>query len=156
MKRIPELQKVKVLELITILIASSGIILTLIHGNLYDYFFDLFSIPGIMNFRLLYVSLLTYSALTLVIFSSLFFFHERNFMIRLYSYFQGWLFLAMAASSYELIDSMMNWNTTTIINQQFSEFPYTFYTKSVSVIFFGALFVFWLLEKDKKRLELEV
>ncbi len=156
MKRIPELQKVKVLELITVLAALSGIILTLIHGNLYDYFFNLFSIPGIMNFRLLYVSLLMYSALALVIFSSLFFFREKNSMIRLYSYFQGWLFLTMAASSYELIDGMMNWYTKTILNQQFSEFPYTFYTKSVSVIFFGALFGFWLLEKDKKRLELEV
>lgn len=152
MKRISELWKVKVLELITILAASSGIILTLIHGNLYDYFFNLFSIPGILNFRLLYVSLLTYSALALVVFSSLFFFPESSSRIKLYSYFQGWLFLAMAASSYELIDGIMNWSTQTILNQQFSEFPYTFSTKSASVIFFGALFVFWLLEKDKKRL----
>jgi hypothetical protein len=119
-KRIPKLQKVKVLELITALAALSGIIIALIHGNLYDYFFNLFSIPGILNFRLLYVSLLTYSALALVVFSSLFFFREKNSRIRLYSYFQGWLFLAMAASSYELIDAMMNWSTQTILTQHFS------------------------------------
>lgn len=153
MKRIPKLQKVRILELITALAALSGVIIALIHGNLYDYFFNLYSIPAILNVRLLYVSLLTYSALALVVFSSLFFFSEKNSRIRLYSYFQGWLFLAMAASSYELIDAMMNWLTRSILSQQFTEYPYTFYTKSVSVIFFGALFTFWLIEKDKKRLE---
>jgi hypothetical protein len=151
MKKLDELQKIKVLEIITIIASLVGITISLTHGNLYDYFFNLFSIKGIFNFRLLYLSLFFYSTLTFVVFVSLFFLDEKNPEIRFYSYVQGWLFITMAAASYEWINGMMNWSTQTILSNKFTEYPYNFLTKSESVIFFGALFVFWFLEKRKKK-----
>jgi CBS domain containing-hemolysin-like protein len=134
MKKPDELQRMKVLEIITIMASLLGIILVLVHGNIYDYFFNLFSIKGILNFRLLYASLFLYSVLAFVIFTCLFFVGEKNPKIGIYNYIQGWLFLAMSADSYEWFNA---------------EHPFTFTTKSASVIFFGALFGLWFLEKRK-------
>jgi signal transduction histidine kinase len=151
MKKLDELQRMKILEIITIIASLLGIILALVHGNIYDYFFNIGAIKNIVNFRMLYVSLFVYSTLAFVIFLSLFFFNEKNPEIRIYNYIQGWLFMAMAAASYEWFDSMLSWGLQTVISKQFTEIPYNFYTKSASVIFFGALFGFWLLEKKKKQ-----
>jgi hypothetical protein len=156
MKKLDELQRMKVLEIITIMASLLGIILALVHGNLYDYFFNLFSIKGIINFRLLYVSLLMYSVLVFIVFVSLFFFDEKNPKIRFYKYIQGWLFVTMAAASYEWFDGMMNWSTQTVLSKQFTEYPYNFSTKGASIVFFGALFVFWILEKKKKQENTEI
>jgi signal transduction histidine kinase len=151
MKKLDELQRMKVLEMITIIASLLGIVLTLVHGNLYDYFFNLFSIKDIMNFRMLYVSLFVYSTLALVVFVSLFFLDEKNPEIRFYSYVQGWLFLIMATFTYEWFSGMMNWGIQTILSNKFTEYPYNLHAKGASVIFFGALFVFWILEKKKKN-----
>ncbi len=151
MKKLDELQRVKTLEIITIIASFAGIIIVLIHGRIYDYFFNLFSIQNVINIRMLYVSLFAYSTLAFVIFLSLYFFNEKNWEIRLYNYAQGWLFITMAAASYEWIDGMFNWISQTIISKQFSEAPFNFLTKSASIIFFGALFGFWLLEKKKTK-----
>jgi hypothetical protein len=163
MKKIDELQKIKMFEIITIAASLIGIALSLIHGNLYDDFFNMFSIPGIISFRLGYISLFLYSSLSFVIFTSIFFFNERNPEIRWHSYFQGWLFLTMAVSFYELLNSMMWWTTQNVLSQQLltspdifetkNNYPYHFLSKNKSVIFFGALFVFWILEKNKNRIK---
>jgi hypothetical protein len=63
------LKRVRHIEQLTILASVAGLVLSLVHGNLYDYFFNMFSVEQIVfNFRLLYVSLLLYSALALVVF----------------------------------------------------------------------------------------
>ena len=153
MRRLDELQKVKALEILTIVVALIGILLSLIHGNLYDYFFNLFSIKDIWNFRITYVSLLTYSTLAAVVFGSLYFLDEKNPEKRFYSFIQGWLLITMAASAYELVDGFMNWALLSISTHQFPDAPYHFLTKRASVIFFGALFVFWILEQKKNQLK---
>jgi signal transduction histidine kinase len=151
MKKLDELQRMKVLEMITIIASLLGIVLTLVHGNLYDYFFNAFSIKDIINFRMLYVSLFVYSVLALLIFTFFFFFDEKDPKIRFYNYIQGWLFLIMATFIYEWFSGMMNWGTQTILSNKFIEYPYNLHAKGASVIFFGALFIFWFLEKMKKK-----
>jgi len=153
MKKLDELQKIKVLEIITIIASLVGITIALIHGNLYDYFFNLFSIKGIFNFRLTYISVFLYSALTLVVFASLFFLNEKNPKIRWYSFIQGWLFVTMAASFYETFNGMVWWNSLNAVSKQVVDYPYHFLTKSQNVIFFGAIFVSWILERGKKQVK---
>jgi len=163
MKKIDELQKIKMFEIITIAASLIGVILSLIHGSLYDDFFNMLSIPGIINLRLSYISLFLYSSLSFVIFTSLFLFNERNPEIRWHSYVQGWLFLTIAISFYELVNGMMWWTSQNILSQQLltypdihdakNNYPYHFSTKSDTVIFFGAIFVFWILERNKNRIK---
>jgi glucan phosphoethanolaminetransferase (alkaline phosphatase superfamily) len=151
MKKLDELQRMKFLEIITIVVSLVGIILTLLHGNLYDYVFDLFSIKGIITFRLLYVSLFVYSTLAFVVFLSLFLFNEKNKEIRFYNYIQGWLFIIMAAASYEWFGNLIIFGSQIALSKQIAEDPYTFIAKRASVILFGALFIFWILEKKKNH-----
>lgn len=153
MKKMDDLQKMKFVEIITIAFAILGIILTIVHGNIYDYFFNLFSIRGFFNFRLLYVSLLLYSILALVIFTSLFLLNERNPEIRFYNYVQGWLFITLAAASYEWFVNMIFLASQMIIAKQVVEDPYTFFAKRASVTFFGAIFVIWILENRKNQIK---
>ena len=153
MKILNDFQEIKVLEIITIIASLTGIILTLFHGNLYDYFFDVFTIKSIWNFHLLYVSLLVYSCLALVVFASLFFLDEKNPKIRFRNYLQGWLLIILAAASYEWFVNIMMWGSQIVLQKQTLEDPYNFFTKRANVIFFGALFIFWLLEKNKNQIK---
>ena len=69
----------------------------------------------------------------------------------------------MAVTFYEFLNGMMWWTTQNILSQQLltypdmyetkNNYPYHFQTKNKSVIFFGALFVFWILEKNKNRIK---
>jgi hypothetical protein len=147
-----KLKRVRRIEQLTILASLAGIALPLAHGNLYDYVFNLFSVQQIsFNFRLLYVSLLLYSALAFVVFLSLYVHNEQNPHVRWYNYVQGWLFIVIAASSYEWLDSSILRIAAAVAAQTIVEDPYTWLTKRYSVIFFGAVFYFWLLETRKKR-----
>lgn len=154
MRKITELQRIKILEILAMATALAGILLTLVHGNFYintknDYVFSLFSISDIWNFQVSYVSLLCYSALILVVFAALYFLDERDPQKRFYAFVQGWMLVLMAASAYEWFDGVMNWIIQSILTHQFSEAPYHFLTKRADVIFFAALFVFWVLERKK-------
>lgn len=147
-----KLKRVKRMEQLTVLASLIGIALPVLHGNLYDYFFNLFSVEQIdFNFRLLYVSLLLYSALAFVIFLSLHVHNEQNPEVRWYNYVQGWSFIVIAASGYEWMYSSVMLVVTAVATSTVAEDPYTWLTKRYSVIFFGALFIFWLLETRKKR-----
>jgi len=146
------LKRISRFEQLTVLAAIIGVALSLMHGNLYDYFFNLFSVQQIgFNFRLLYLSLLLYSALAFVIFIALHLHNEQNPDVRWYNYVQGWSFMVIAASSYEWLYSTVTQIIVAIAERTVVENPYTWLTKRYSVIFFGALFVFWLLETRKKR-----
>ena len=146
------LRRVMRFEQFTVLVSLVGIALSLVHGDLYDYFFNVFSLEQIgFNFRLLYLSLLLYSALAFVIFIALHLHNEQNRDVRWYNYVQGWVFIVIAASSYEWLSSTVVQITVAIAERVVVEDPYTWLTKRYSVIFFGALFVFWLLETRKKR-----
>jgi hypothetical protein len=147
-----KLKRVKRFEQVTVLASLAGIALSLVHGNLYDYFFNIFSLDQIgFNLRLLYLSLLLYSALAFTIFAALYLHNEQNPDVRWYNYVQGWAFIVIAASSYEWLYSTVMQITVALASGAVVEDPYTWLTKRYSVIFFGALFVFWLLETRKKR-----
>jgi len=64
---------------------------------------------------------------------------------------QGWLFIVMAASGYEWLDSSVLSIAATVAANTVVEVPYTWLTKRYSVIFFGAIFLIWLLETRKKK-----
>lgn len=146
------LKRVRHIEQLTILASVAGVVLSLVHGNLYDYFFNMFSVEHIVfNFRLLYLSLLLYSALALVVFLLLHVHDEQNPDVRWYNYVQGWFFIVIAASAYEWLDSSIMKIAAASAAAAVVEDPYTWLTKRYSVIFFGAVFVFWLLETRKKR-----
>ncbi len=146
------LKRVRRIEQITVAASLIGIALPLAHGNLYDYFFNVLSLNQIdLNFRLLYLSLLLYSALACVIFIALNLHNEQNPDVRWYNYVQGWSFIVMAASSYEWVNSTVMQIVAGVAANMLAENPYAWLTKRYSVIFFGALFVFWLLETRKKR-----
>jgi hypothetical protein len=146
------LKRVKRFEQLTVAASVVGIALSLVHGNLYDYVFNVFSLEQInFNFRLLYVSLLLYSALAFVIFMALHLHDEQNPDVRWYNYVQGWSFIVISASCYEWMHSSIMLIVTAVTANAIVEDPYTWLTKRYSVIFFGALFVFWLLETRKKR-----
>jgi hypothetical protein len=153
MKRMNEVKKIKVIEIITILASLAGVIFSLLHSNLYDFVFNLFKIEGIWDFSITYISLFLYSALSFVIFSSIYLLNEKDPKIMWITYCQGWLFLIMAVSFYEILNGMMQWATQNVLSQQFSNYPFHFLTKEKDVIFFGALFVFWILEKMKNRIK---
>ena len=146
------MKKINFLEIITIIASLVGIILSILHGNLYDYFFDFFNIEGFVYFRILYLSLLLYSILAFVIFLSLFYLKEKNDKIRLFNFIQGWLFIIMAVFSFEWFDSLMLWNTQMILSKKFIEYPFTLPTKGASIIFFSAMFLFWIIENKKRPL----
>jgi hypothetical protein len=146
------LKRVRHIEQLTILASVAGVVVPLVHGNLYDYFFNVFSVEQIgFNLRLLYLSLFLYSALALVVFMSLHVHDELNPDVRWYNYVQGWLFIVIAASAYEWVDSSIMKMVAAAASMAIVEEPYTWLTKRYSVIFFGALFIFWLLETRKKR-----
>jgi hypothetical protein len=146
------LKRIMRFEQLTVLAALIGVALSSVHGNLYDYFFNVFSVEQIgFNFRLLYLSLLLYSALAFVIFMALHVHNEQNPDVRWYNYVQGWTFMVIAASSYEWLFSTVTQIVVAVAEKTVVENPYTWLTKRYSVIFFGALFVFWLLETRKKR-----
>jgi hypothetical protein len=146
------LKRIRRIEQLTILVSVGGIVLPIVHGNLYDYFFNLFSFEEIVfNFRLLYLSLFLYSALALVVFLSLHVHNEQNPDVRWYNYVQGWIFIVIAASAYEWVDSSIMKIAAASAAAAIVEEPYTWLTKRYSVIFFGAVFVFWLLETRKRR-----
>jgi hypothetical protein len=147
-----KLKRIRRIELLTILASVVGIALPLVHGNIYDYFFNVLSVEQIdLNLRLLYLSLLLYSALALVVFMSFYLHNELNPDLRWYNYVQGWSFIVMAAAGYEWFNSSVIQIVATIEAGTILEDPYTWLTKRYSVIFFGALFVFWFLETRKKR-----
>ena len=145
--------RTKILEATTILASIFGILLSLSHGNLYGYFIDYSGIEGFAYFKMLYLSLLLYSFLALVVFSSLLFLKERKESVRFLSYIQGWLFLIIAAFAFEWLDAMMIWSTQMMLSNRFIEYPYTFLAKGASVIFFSALFLFWIVENKKRSLK---
>ena len=91
--------------------------------------------------------------LAFVIFIALYLHNEQNPDVRWYNYVQGWSFIVIAASSYEWLYSTSRKTQiiAAIAERASVENPYTWLTKRYSVIFFGALFVFWLLETRKKR-----
>jgi hypothetical protein len=144
------LEEVNILEIVTILASVIGILLSLLHGNLYDYFANLLTIPGFAYIRILYASLLVYSTLILIVFSSLRLLKVRNERIRLLNYIQGWLFVAMIVFAFEWLDSLMIWNATIVMQNKFVEYPFVFLSKGASVVFASSLFLFWLIEKKKK------
>jgi hypothetical protein len=147
-----KVKRVARIEQLTVLASVVGIALPLVHGNLYDYFLNMFSVQQIdFNFRLLYLSVLLYSALAFVVFLSLHVHNEQNPDVRWYNYVQGWLFIVMAASGYEWLDSSIVAIAATVGANTIVEAPYTWLTKRYSVIFFGAVFILWLLETRKKR-----
>ena len=147
-----KLKRVERIEQITVLASLVGIALPLVHGNIYDYFFNVFSVEQIvLNFRLLYLSLFLYSALAFVVFTALLLHGEQNPDVRWYNYVQGWSFIVTAAAAYEWFNSAVIQIVATVAAGAVIEDPYTWLTKRYSVIFFGALFVFWLLETRKKR-----
>ena len=101
-----KLKRVQRIEQLTVLASLVGIALPVLHGNLYDYFFNMFSVEQIgFNFRLLYLSLLLYSALAFVVFISFYLHDEQNPDVRWYNYVQGWSFIVIAASCYEWLYS---------------------------------------------------
>jgi hypothetical protein len=147
-----KVKRVERIEQLTILASVIGIAVPLVHGNLYDYFLNMFSVQQIdFNFRLLYLSVLLYSALAFVVFLSLHVHNEQNPDVRWYNYVQGWLFIVMAASGYEWLDSSVVAIAAAVAANTVVEDPYTWLTKRYSVIFFGAVFILWLLETRKKR-----
>jgi len=147
-----KIKRVQRIEQLTVFASALGIAVPLIHGNLYDYFLNMFSVQQIdFNFRLLYLSLLLYSALAFVVFLSLHFHNEQNPDVRWYNYVQGWFFIVMAASGYEWLDSSVVAIAAAVTANAVVEAPYTWLTKRYSVIFFGAVFIIWLLETRKKR-----
>ena len=147
-----KVKRVARIEQVTVLASAIGIALPLVHGNLYDYFLNVFSVQQIdFNFRLLYLSVLLYSALAFVVFLSLHVHNEQNPDVRWYNYVQGWLFIVMAASGYEWLDSSVLSIAATVAANTVVEVPYTWLTKRYSVIFFGAIFLIWLLETRKKK-----
>jgi hypothetical protein len=147
-----KLKRIGRIEQLTILVSVIGIALPLVHGNLYDYFLNVFSVQQIdFNFRLMYLSVLLYSALAFVIFLSLYVYNEQNPDVRWYNYVQGWSFIVMAASGYEWLDSSVMAISANVTANTVVELPYTWLTKRYSVIFFGAVFILWLLETRKKR-----
>jgi hypothetical protein len=146
------LKRVERIEQLTVLASLIGIALPLVHGNLYDYFFNVLSVEQIdFNFRLLYLSLLLYSALAFVVFAALNLHDEQNSDVRWYNYVQGWSFIVMAASCYEWLNSSIIQIAAAVTAKTVVDNPYTWLTKRYSVIFFGALFAFWLLETRKRR-----
>ena len=147
-----KLKRIKRIEQVTVLASLVGIVLPLVHGNLYDYFFNILSVEQIgFNLRLLYLSLLLYAALAFVVFISLHLHDEQNPDVRWYNYVQGWTFMVVAASCYEWLYSTVVQIAAAVAAGTVIEDPYTWLTKRYSVIFFGALFIFWLLETRKKR-----
>lgn len=146
------LKRIRRIEQLTIFASLLGVALPLVHGNLYDYFLDVFSVQQVdFNFRLLYLSVLLYSALAFVVFLSLYVHDEQNPDVRWYNYVQGWLFIVVSASGYEWLDSTVVQIAAVVTAQHVVEDPYTWLTKRYSVIFFGAIFMFWLLETRKKQ-----
>jgi hypothetical protein len=147
-----KVKRIRRIEQLTILASVIGIALPLVHGNLYDYFLNAFSVQEIgFNFRLLYLSVLLYSALAFMVFLSLHVHNEQNPDVRWYNYVQGWFFIVMAASGYEWLDSSVVAIAAAVTANTVVEAPYTWLTKRYSVIFFGAVFILWLLETRKKR-----
>lgn len=147
-----KLKRVQRIEQLTVVASLVGIVLPLVHGDLYDYFFNVLSVEQIgFNFRLLYLSVLLYSALAFVVFVALTLHNEQNPDVRWYNYVQGWSFIVIAASSYEWVNSSIIQVVAAVAAEKVVDNPYTWLTKRYSVIFFGALFVFWLLETRKKR-----
>lgn len=148
-----ELQRIRWIERLTILVMAVAVMVSVIHGNLYDYVFNLFSIPNVnFNFRILYLSLFLYSALGLLIFASLYIYDEQTPKVRWYMYVQGWLFLLIAAAAYEWFDSALDQAASIVVNKLLVvENPYTWIAKRYSIILFGAIFLFWLLEVRKRK-----
>ncbi len=147
-----KLKRVQRIEQITVLASVVGIVLPLLHGNIYDYFFNVLTLEQIdLNLRLLYLSLLLYSSLAFVVFMGLLVHGEQNPDVRWYNYVQGWAFIVVAASAYEWFNSALVQVVATISAGAIVEDPYTWLTKRYSVIFFGAMFIFWLLETRKRR-----
>ena len=89
----PSTGAIRYLELATVAASLIGILLAIAHGNLYDYFLKIFSIPGVIYLNMLYASLLLYSCLAFVVFLSFFLLNVKNGMIRLLNYIQGGLAL---------------------------------------------------------------
>ena len=141
--------RIQRIEVATAAVMAAALGLAIIHGNLYDYLFKLFTVPVInFNFRILDLSLLSYSALGFVVFSALHVYDERDPKRRWRMYVQGWLLLLIAASGYEWVYSAIDQGANiTLNNMTVIQNPYTWLAKRASVIFFGALFLFWLLEK---------
>lgn len=150
-----DLQRIKWIERLTILVMAIAVVISIIHGNLYDYAFNLFSIPSVnFNFRALYLSLLLYGALGTLLFAALIIYDEHTPQIRWYMYVQGWLFLLIATAAYEWLDSALNQAASIVVNRMLVvENPYTWIGKRYSVILFGAVFLFWLLEARKKKVQ---
>ncbi len=150
-----ELQRIKWIEGLTILIMAVAVVVSVIHGNLYDYAFNLFSISSVnFNFRALYLSILLYGTLGALIFAALYLYDEQTPKVRWYMYVQGWFFLLVAAAGYEWLDSALNQAASVVVNNMLVvENPYTWIEKRYSVIFFGAIFLFWLLEARKKKIQ---
>jgi hypothetical protein len=149
LNNILNLRKTKILEISTIIFSILGILLSITHGNLYDYFFNVFYIEGVFYFRMLYASLLVYSALSFIVFTCLLFLNEKNVRIRVFNYLQGWLFILMAIFAFEWLDSLMIWSTQIVLSGKFIEYPFTLLSKGASVVFFSSLFLFWFIEQKK-------
>jgi hypothetical protein len=141
--------RIRRIEVGTVAVMAAGFAMAIIRGNLYSYDFNLFTVPVInFTFRILNLSLLSYSALGLVVFSALHVYDERDPKRRWRMYMQGWLLLLIAASGYEWLYSAIDQGANiTLNNMAVNQNPYTWLAKRASVIFFGALFLFWLLEK---------
>jgi chromate transport protein ChrA len=98
------------------------------------------------------LSLFLYSALGLLIFASLYIYDEKTPKVRWYMYVQGWLFLLIAAAAYEWFDSALDQAASIVVNKLLVvENPYTWIAKRYSIILFGAIFLFWLLEVRKRK-----
>jgi hypothetical protein len=62
--------------------------------------------------------------------------------------------LLIAAAAYEWLDSALDKAASIVVNNMLVvENPYTWIDKRYSIILFGAIFLFWLLEARKKKVQ---
>jgi len=143
-------REVRLMEAGTALLSLAGIRVSLT-GNLYAYLFYLATVPGIgLHIRMMNLSVLAYSCLALTVFSSLLILNEKDPSVRYWNYVQGWLILTIAASAYEMFYTLLSQVAASTVAGYVVEAPYTLFAKGASVILFGALYVFYMIEKNKR------
>ena len=143
-------REIQFLEAGTVAFSLAGILVSLLSGNLYSYLFYLWTVPGIgLNVRMLNLSVFLYSCLALAIFSTLLILNEKDPTVRYWNYVQGWLTLTIAATGYEVLYTLLAQDAASTVAGHVIQQPYTLFAKGASVILFGALYVFYIIEKNK-------
>jgi hypothetical protein len=143
-------REIQFLEAGTAAFSLAGILVSLLGGNLYRYLFHLWTVPGIgLNIRMMNVSVFLYSCLALAIFCTLLVLNENDPTVRYWNYVQGWLVLTIAATGYEVLYTLLAQAAASTVAGHVIQQPYTLFGKGASVILFGALYVFYVIEKKK-------